>query len=141
MGTGYEDLKISDEAWELIEPLLPKWKSGSAQDSRQFVSAVLWVLQNEVSWRKLPSKYGNWNTVHRRFSRWRDKRIWEDILLIILNEPEFEWLFVYKRQSGVRIINKEKSNVNSWPWMRLVCRMECLSERLPKRTAGLLGIE
>lgn len=30
--------------------------------------------------------------MHRRFCRWRDKRIWERILEALIDEPDFEWL-------------------------------------------------
>lgn len=76
---------ISDEAWALIEPHLPgqrgQW-GGIAKDNRLFINAVFWILRTGAPWRDLPPEYGKWGTVHQRFIRWRDKRIWERLLEI-----------------------------------------------------------
>ncbi len=31
-------------------------------------------------WRDLPPDYGDWKNTHRRFSRWRDRGVWEALL-------------------------------------------------------------
>ena len=86
---------ISDEAWALIEPHLPgqrgQW-GGIAKDNRLFINAVFWILRTGAPWRDLPPEYGKWGTVHQRFIRWRDKRIWERLLEKLIDEPDFEWL-------------------------------------------------
>ena len=30
----------------------------------------------------------------RRFCRWRDKGVWENLLKLLVNEPDFEWLMI-----------------------------------------------
>jgi putative transposase len=50
-------------------------RSGGA--SRNFVNGVLWVLRPGAFWRDLPPRYGNWKTVHKRFSRWAQRQVWE----------------------------------------------------------------
>ena len=88
---------ISDEAWALIEHHLPgqrgQW-GGIAKDNRLFINAVFWILRTGAPWRDLPPEYGKWGTVHQRFIRWRDKRIWEKLLEILIDEPDFEWLMI-----------------------------------------------
>ena len=32
--------------------------------------------------------------VYQRFRRWRDKGIWEKLLEILVEEPDFEWLII-----------------------------------------------
>lgn len=74
---------LSDRHWELLEPLLPGragvW-GGVAQDNRQFINAVFWILRTGAPWRDLPTAYGGWKNTHRRFCRWRDQGIWESLL-------------------------------------------------------------
>ena len=31
---------------------------------------------------------------HRRYRRWQDRGVWEDILEALIGEPDFEWLMI-----------------------------------------------
>ena len=44
--------------------------------------------------RDLPPDYGDGKNTHRRFSRWRDKGIWEALLERLVDEPDCEWLLM-----------------------------------------------
>ena len=93
----YRRHDITDAMWERLEPHLSgqrgQW-GGIAKDNRQFINAVFWILRTGSPWRDLPSDYGDWKNTHRRFTRWRDKGIWSDLLDIIIDEPDFEWLMI-----------------------------------------------
>jgi transposase len=88
---------ISDSSWALIAPHLPgkagDW-GGVAKDNRLFINAVIWVFRTGAPWRDLPPEYGNWNSVHKRFGRWRDNGVWEKLLQAVMDEPDFEWLMI-----------------------------------------------
>lgn len=93
---------ISDSVWEILEPLLPggKGKTGRpAKDNRLFLNAVFWILRTGAPWRDLPPDYGDWKNTHRRFCRWRDRGVWEELLDevtddSVTDEPDFEWLMI-----------------------------------------------
>jgi transposase len=53
---------------------------------------VFWVLRTGAPWRDLPPDYGHWSNTHRRFIRWRNKGVWEKLLEILIEEPDYEWL-------------------------------------------------
>ena len=88
---------ISDGVWELLKPHLPgqagQW-GGIAQDNRNFINAVFWILRTGAPWRDLPTDYGKWNTIFRRFIRWRDKNIWSNLLEVLVVDPDYEWLMI-----------------------------------------------
>ena len=85
---------LTDEQWDRIQDLLPG-KLGdpgrSGQDNRLFVDAVLYVAKTGVPWRDLPERFGNWNSLWRRFDRWCEKGIWEAIVQE-LGQLDFEEL-------------------------------------------------
>ncbi|MGH7184002.1 MAG: IS5 family transposase [Nitrospiraceae bacterium] len=88
---------ISDEVWRLLEPHLPGREGvwgGIANDNRLFINAVFWILRTGAPWRDLPPDLGGWKNVHRRFCRWRDKGIWENLLDALIDEPDYEWLMI-----------------------------------------------
>lgn len=139
---------ISDEMWAIIEPHLPGQKGqwgGIAKDNRKFINAVFWILRTGAPWRDLPPEYGKWGTVHQRFIRWRDKRIWEKLLEILIDEPDFEWLMidashckVHPHATGAKGGNQGVGRTKGgsiqkyiWPWIRMVCQSELLSQRVP----------
>ena len=145
---------LSDRAWSIIEPHTIGNKGswgGNARDSRLFVNAVFWILRTGAPWRDLPSEYGDWKNTHRRFCRWRDKRIWEKMLEAIIDEPDLEWLMidathikVHPHACGAKGGNQEMGRTKGgltpryiWPWMRMVCQYDSLLHRVPQRIAQL----
>jgi transposase len=143
---------ISDRVWKVLEQHLPGRKGswgGVAKDNRRFINAIFWILRTGAPWRDLPPDYGGWSNTHRRFIRWRDKGIWEKLLEQLIEEPDFEWLVIDTTHikvhpHGVGAIggNQEMSRTKGgsiqsyiWPWMRMVCRSECLLRKVPQLIA------
>jgi transposase len=74
--------ELSPEQFRLIEDLLPsnggrgeQWK-----DHRTVLNGIFWVLNSGAQWREMPERYGKWETVYSRFSRWRREGLFEKIL-------------------------------------------------------------
>ena len=102
-------------------------------------------FENGSTLEDLPPEYGKWNTVQQRFCRWRDKGIWEKMLEAVIQEPDFEWLMidashikVHPHASGAPGGNQDMARTKGgstpkyiWPWMRMVCRSDFLSQQVP----------
>jgi transposase len=147
---------LSDDTWKVLEPHLPGREGvggGVAKDNRLFINAVFWIIRTGAPWRDLPPDLGNWSNTHRRFIRWRDKGIWEALLDVLIDEPDYEWLMidashckVHPHAAGAKGGNQEMGRTKggstprySWPWMRMVCRSESLLHKVPQRIAHRLA--
>jgi transposase len=77
-GRRYE---MTDEAWERIEPLLPKQgRGGRWNDHRTMLNGMFWVLNSGAPWRDLPERYGRWQSVYDRYRRWTREGLFDRIL-------------------------------------------------------------
>lgn len=88
---------LLDDQWERIEQLLPG-KPGdrgvTAKNNRRFVEAVLWIMRTGSPWRDLPTEFGNWHRTYVRFSRWRQKGVFERIAQAVRGDADMEYLFI-----------------------------------------------
>ena len=86
--------ELTDQQWVKIEPLLPgrqgdRGRTGA--DNRLFVGAVLYVAKTGIPRRDLPPRFGQWNSVWRRFDRWCAAGVWAK-LAAVLGAGELEEL-------------------------------------------------
>ena len=87
---------ISDADWDRIKDFLPGRPGQTgwlAADNRRFIDAVLWIAKTGAPWRDLPERFGNWNSVWRRFDRWARKGTWAQVFEA-LQDPDLEWLIL-----------------------------------------------
>jgi transposase len=65
---------VTDEEWQIIEPLLPE-----AQDIgrprqvklREIINGIFYVLREGCSWRGLPHDLLPWQTVYNYYRHWQ----------------------------------------------------------------------
>ena len=77
---------LTDQQWELVEPLLPPVKSGGRPEKhprRLIVDAILYVVRTGCSWRQLPADFPPWETVYWYFARWEQAKVTEKILAAV----------------------------------------------------------
>ena len=88
--------ELSEREWQLIEPhtLGQLGQRGvTGRDNRLFVTAVFYRTRTGIPWRDLPARFGNWNTVARRFRRWALAGVWEQVFVAV-QEPDYEWVLL-----------------------------------------------
>jgi transposase len=74
---------LSDEQWEIIEPMLPLIKEPGRipkHPFRDIVDAILYIDRSGCSWRQLPVDFPPWQTVYGWFRQWKARGVTERIL-------------------------------------------------------------
>jgi|SRR5579883_1322170 transposase len=89
---------LTDEQWELIEPLFPKprrrrdKRGRPAAPNRACFEGILWVLQTGAAWRFLPDEFPSPSTCWRRLQTWQEQGIWLDAWRALLGGLDEEGL-------------------------------------------------
>jgi transposase len=86
-------ITIKDDQWSKILEFIracPGIYVGKEASCRRFVEGVLWITRSGAQWRLLPESYGNWNSVYKRFARWSDKGIFDQLLQFVVDDPDLE---------------------------------------------------
>ena len=93
---------VSDELWEIIEPLLPpeppKPQGGRPRvDDRAALSGIIFVLSSGIPWEMLPQEMGCGSgvTCWRRLREWQEAGVWERLHRVLLDRlgeaDQIEW--------------------------------------------------
>ncbi len=93
---------VSDELWELIEPVLPRKERSRPggrrrHPDRQTLSGILFVLHTGIAWRQLPLElgFGSGVTCWRRLDEWQRLGVWERLHRLLLERlraaGQIEW--------------------------------------------------
>ena len=94
---------VSDELWELVEPLLPvrerrfRYPGRKRVPDRQALQGILFVLHTGIAWQQLPPElgYGSGVTCWRRLDEWQQAGVWEQLHALLLARlraaGEIEW--------------------------------------------------
>ncbi len=87
---------VTDRQWAVIAPLLPGKATDcgvTASDNRLFFNAIVWILRTGAPWADLPERFGNNNSVCRRFRRLAQKGVWETVFEA-LKAPDLDWVML-----------------------------------------------
>lgn len=84
---------LKDEHWDRILSFLranPSVYVGKEIPCRRFVEAVFWISRTGAPWRDLPAHFGKWNSVYKRFIRWCERDVWDQMLTHFADDPDME---------------------------------------------------
>ena len=68
-----------------MAPHFPVWKGNGRpiMDMRRTVEGIVWRFRTGAPWRDVPERFGNWNSVYRRFADWSRDRTWAGVLAAV----------------------------------------------------------
>jgi transposase len=72
-------MEITEKEYETFKYLLPVQRGNVAIDNITFINALLYICENGCKWRKLPSEFGYWHVIYKRFRRWVEAGIIEKL--------------------------------------------------------------
>jgi transposase len=88
---------LTDAQWAKMEPHClgkPSDPGRSGADNRRFIEAVLWIMRTGSPWRDLPSAFGHWNTVFKRYREWVRGDVFKRLFDAVSDEPDMEYAMV-----------------------------------------------
>lgn len=59
---------------------VPDGRSRPRSDHRLTVEGMAWKYRTGAPWRDVPERFGKWNTIYKRFTRWAEDGTWEQLL-------------------------------------------------------------
>jgi transposase len=88
---------LRDDQWERIKDFVPggrKGKRGPRSNNRLFLDALLWMARSGGRWRDLPERFGGYQSVKRRYYRWIEMGVLDEMLAVLAREADLEWLMI-----------------------------------------------
>ena len=97
--------KMTEADWQValkvFRACLPV-RGAKAKDDRLFLEALHFFAVHNITWRALPERYGNWNSVWRRFDRLSKAGVFEDFFALLASLSETAHLVQMFDRTSIR---------------------------------------
>jgi transposase len=88
-------MMLSDENWVSLSKLMKlTGRVYNKPEHRFTLEGILYRMRTGCPWRDLPSEFGNWNTVFRRFNLWSRKGVMTQLFKALSVATDAEWVFL-----------------------------------------------
>ncbi|WP_199609889.1 IS5 family transposase [Flocculibacter collagenilyticus] len=88
-------LMLTDDSWKLLSRIM--YLTGriyNKPEHRMTLEGILYRMRTGIPWRDLPSEFGGWSAVFRRFNLWSKKGVITEIFQFLSQENDAQWLFL-----------------------------------------------
>jgi transposase len=119
---------VTDELWELVEPLLPKRRRRRSKrgrpplSDRAALSGILFVLKTGIPWEFLPREMGcgSGMSCWRRLRDWHKAGVWHRLHRLLLDQlrncDDIDWSRALVDSGSVRAVHGGKKRARA-PWI------------------------
>lgn len=100
--------RITDSFWNEIKNVIPKKKTlvGRPEwSSRKTLEGILYVLDNGCKWLALPKEFGNPKTIHGKFIKWCEMKVFDSM--------QKQILYKYKQTNSLKWLAIDASHRKS----------------------------
>jgi transposase len=83
--------QLTEEQWGLLVKIFRASRARRGmrgRDDRKFLEALHHLGAHNLSWRELPAEFGNWNSVWKRYWRWRQLGAFDSFLAVLAQQSE-----------------------------------------------------
>ncbi|OOH85067.1 IS5 family transposase [Pasteurellaceae bacterium 15-036681] len=86
---------LTDITWNRLFNLLERTgRVYNKPEHRNTIEGILYRIRTGCPWRDLPSEFGRWNTIFRRFNLWSKKGVIQEVLQFFRQHFDYEWVFI-----------------------------------------------
>ena len=88
---------LSSRQYSQLCRLLPLEKGRGrpyTQSHRTTLEGILWIARTGAPWRDLPTVFGKWNTVYRRFRRWTQSGVFAQVFNALATDLKLDVLMI-----------------------------------------------
>ena len=85
---------LTDKHGSKLKAMMLKMNIYDKPKLRQTTEGILYRIRVGCPWRDLPSDFGNWNAIYKRFNEWSHTRKFWRIFTAFVVDPDLEWSFI-----------------------------------------------
>jgi len=86
-------LMLTDEFWLKLRNRMLQWGIYDKPNLRLMVEGILYRMRVGCPWRDLPSTFGRWNSIYKKFNRGSSQSKLMKVFKTLV-EPDLEWEFI-----------------------------------------------
>ena len=79
-------MEITEKEYTRIAGHVPVQRGNVEIPNIVFLNALLYAIENACKWRKMPEKYGKWNSIYQRARRWSQNGVLARVFIALQQE-------------------------------------------------------
>lgn len=85
---------LTDKRWEkLLQVMMSTGRIYNKPEHRMTFEGILFRLRTGIPWRDLPTEFGDWSAVYRRFNLWSKKGLLDILFNELAKNSDYDWVF------------------------------------------------